>query len=134
MNLNRSPYEIAAAAAEEIRALNHRTLDDKAAYPYPSAVNETNAALKSLAERLPQGLGQLREGLERLAEAGHIRLTAGPGVGSPDISTRVEEVREKLREAEAAADVLAALLEQVGTLTCDMAYDGPFEDFQDDES
>lgn len=128
MNLDRSPFEIASAAAEEIRALNHRTLDDKNAYPYPSTVNETNSALKSLAERLPQGISQLREGLERLSEAGHIRLTDAPGGGSSDVSARVTEVREKLREAEVAADLMASLLERVGNLTCDMAYDGPFED------
>ncbi|MER5617592.1 hypothetical protein [Streptomyces sp. NPDC002215] len=134
MDLNRSPYAMASAAAEEIRALNHRTLDDHHAYPYPASINETNSALKTLAQRLPQTIGQLREALDRQAQAGHIRLVVAQGQNAPDIDTRMEAVRNQLFEAEAAALALEKALEEVGNLTCDMGYGGPVDDEDEDGS
>jgi hypothetical protein len=64
MNLDRDPSTIANAAAEEVRALNHKTLAPSWAR-FPSNLYDVNNALMTLAERLPQALAQVAKELDR---------------------------------------------------------------------
>jgi hypothetical protein len=65
MDLTRTPSEIAYAADEEIRALNHRTLD-ATTFEYPAQVADIIGALQSLTQRLDQTIGQVGSGLKHL--------------------------------------------------------------------
>ncbi|MFJ8657484.1 hypothetical protein ACIRNU_34740 [Streptomyces rochei] len=76
MDLNRSPSQIARSAAEEIRALNHRTLSPKV-YTEPADLANTADGIVTLLERLPQTLKQLRGGLRMLEEVMEIRTDNG---------------------------------------------------------
>lgn len=98
MDLNRTPSQIGNAAAEEIRALNHRTLDPKA-FTQPGDVSDVANAIGTLMQRLPQTLQQMEAGLRELAERGAVRMDDGT-----DVEDRVE----------AALVWLAATREQVG--------------------
>ncbi|MFE2078017.1 hypothetical protein [Streptomyces misionensis] len=73
MDLNRTPSQISNAAAEEIRALNHRTLDAKV-FETPADVAYTADGIAALIQRLPQALQQLEAGLRALDENNGIRL------------------------------------------------------------
>lgn len=94
MDLDRTPSEIARSAAEEIRALNHRTINAKAYETAPS-VSGVVSALVTLIERLPQALQQAGAGLEALHDRGQIRLA---GADSTDQAL-----------AEAVANVMVSL-------------------------
>lgn len=100
MDLNRTPSQIANAAAEEVRALNHRTLDTKA-FKQPGDVSDTAIAVASLLERLPQTLQQLEAGLVQLQHADAIRLDTKPlaGTSPQDIADEVAAVTSALSEA-----------------------------------
>jgi hypothetical protein len=100
MDLNRTPAEIATAAAEELRALNHRTLDPKA-FPQPGDVSDTADALARIVQYLPQALRQLDAGLEALHDEQRIRLDDVPAneVSAQEIQSRVFKVVSALREA-----------------------------------
>lgn len=100
MDLNRTPAQIADAAAEELRALNHRTLDAKA-FEQPGDVSETVDALARVVQYLPQALRQAEAGLEMLRDGQRIRLDDKPPaeVSQQDIHERVAGVVLALREA-----------------------------------
>lgn len=133
MDLNRKPSEIANAAAEEIRALNHRTLKTDA-FPYPSDVSDTATALASLVQRLPQGLQQLEAGLQALDNDNRIRLADRDPreVSQNDIVHAVSTALFGLREArEALGRVEAHLRSATGVLG---NLGAPWGDEDDDEA
>lgn len=101
MNLKRTPPAIASAAAEEIRALNHRTLDPKA-FGQPGDVSDVVNALAVLLERLPQALQQADAGLQQLHDAQAIRLDDKPPgeTSQNDITDRVHGIRYALQQAQ----------------------------------
>lgn len=100
MDLNRTPAQIADAAAEQLRALNHRTLDAKA-FGQPGDVSETVDALARVVQYLPQALRQIEAGLERLHDEQRIRLDDKPPAetSQQDVQERVFGVVFALREA-----------------------------------
>ncbi|MFK0288326.1 hypothetical protein ACIQVL_48820 [Streptomyces sp. NPDC090499] len=100
MDLDRTPSQIANAAAEEIRALNHRTLKTDA-FPFPADVSDTTTAVTSLVQRLPQTLKQLEAGLQALHDDNRIRLAdRHPSeVSQADIVRAVSDALFGLREA-----------------------------------
>lgn len=104
MDLNRTPQQIAGAAAEEIRALNHRTIDDPGAFTTPADVSDTATAITSLVQRLPQTLKQLEDGLEHLHDSKQIRLANRDPreVSAKDISDAVSGAEFELRKAATA--------------------------------
>jgi hypothetical protein len=78
MDLKRTPPQISNAAAEEVRALNHRTLDPKA-FAQPGDVSDVVNALMVLVQRLPQALQQAEAGLRALEGRDAIRMDNGYG-------------------------------------------------------
>lgn len=100
MDLNRPPAEMANAAAESIRELNHRTLDPKA-FTQPGDVSDIANAIALLVQRLPQAIQQLEAGLAALHERGAIRLDDIPEghASRKDVQDRVFEALFGLRES-----------------------------------
>lgn len=93
MNLNREPAAIANAAAEEIRALNHRTLDAKA-FEQPADIYRTVDALTQLVRYLPQAIEQTWKQLRAMEQQGAIRMD-----NLSDVDVALEEARLALSEA-----------------------------------
>ncbi|MEY9966684.1 hypothetical protein ABIA33_004749 [Streptacidiphilus sp. MAP12-16] len=117
MDLARAPYEFAGAAADEIRALNYRTLDG--GYPSPGDVYDTAHALRTLAQRLPQALEQLGIGLAALADGDQVRITSG-APGTDTVPERRRQIAEALDAGLRATDVLEQALAVVTRLTSDL--------------
>lgn len=99
MDLSRDPSVIASAAAEEVRALNHRTLSPDA-FRQPADAGDTAHHLATLIERLQQSLVQLCHGVEALEEKQAIRMDDGSDVG--------EQVSDALRSLSYASQDLIA--------------------------
>jgi hypothetical protein len=100
MDLNREPQEMAREGAEEIRCLNHRTINT-GSYTYPGQVAVTVEGLRELAARLPQALQQMRDGLSELDQAGKIRME-----NDSEPHPHVVTVFQDLENAERAAGLL----------------------------
>lgn len=131
MDLNRKPSEIAGAAAEEIRALNHRTLKTDA-FPNPADVSDTAKGIAAVVQRLPQSLAQLEAGLQALSDDQRIRLAdRHPSeVSQKDIHDAVFTALFGLQEArQALAEVEAHLRKATGALG---SLGAPWSDVEDD--
>lgn len=111
-----SPAELADLAAEAVRALNHATVPGQARLAYPSDVYDTLAALRRLAERLPQALAQLARWLDAEATAG--RLTADSGRKPALVLT---EVADACAAGGHAADAMARDLSAAQTAAAGLA-------------
>lgn len=103
MDLNRPPSEIANAAAEEMRALNHRTLKPDSFENAPDLARSADG-IAAVIQRLPQALQQLEVGLQALHDESQIRLAdRHPSeVSAADISRAVFDALFDLREAREA--------------------------------
>lgn len=129
MDLDRTPPQIANSAAEEIRALNHRTLDPKV-FNQPGDVSATADALTTLVQRLPQTLAQLEAGLTALQDRRAIRLDDVPAdqVSAKDIHDRVFSVVWELRNA---VEALGRVHEHLGKAAGPLSHMGGL--WEDDE-
>jgi hypothetical protein len=132
MDLDRTPARIASAAAEEIRALNHRTLPVGAFHDAdgfrgvaPARLSGTVQGLLTLTQRLPQSLQQIRRGLQQLEEEQQIRMTNGQEPGDA-VSTALRA----LLNAEEAFKAAEHALQTAGT---PMAAMGGYLDDTEDE-
>jgi hypothetical protein len=97
-------------AADDIRSLNHKTRHE---IEYPSDVYDILGGLATLAQRLPQLLGQLDRYMAR--EAGGGRL--GHDSARPDAAAEaVGGIRARLADASSRADDLAAMLSEAHSL------------------
>lgn len=117
MGLTREPWTIAYAAADEIRALNHRTIDVEGFYgeynvinSAPPAVCGTVEGLIALTDRLPQALQQAARALQYLEEQQAIRMADGS-----DVDAQVSRALRGLLDAEQAVKVANAHLREAGT-------------------
>lgn len=106
LNLNREPQEMARDASEEIRCLNHRTIN-RGSYTYPGQVAVTAEGLRDMASRLPQTLQQMRAGLAELEQARQIRMENGSAPGP-----HVADVNLCLENAERATHSLQRALQE----------------------
>jgi hypothetical protein len=84
------PYNVATAAAEGVRQLNHLTLNG----PVLSApeISSIVRALMDLVDRLPQALDQLAGHLEKQQAAGQVRMEGGRDPARP-VSTVTTALR-----------------------------------------
>lgn len=92
MNPDRAPSEISNAAAAEIGALNHKTLNP-GVFTQPVQVSDTAFGISTALERLPQSLDQVEAALIRLKLEGRLRLA----------SKRLAETRQEDIDSEVAA-------------------------------
>lgn len=93
MNLDREASTIADAAAEEVRALNHRTFDTEA-FNEPADVYRTVNNLTRLVHGLPQAIEQTWKRLRMMEQDEVIRMDNGTSV-----QDEMEEARQQLGEA-----------------------------------
>lgn len=116
MDLNRTPARIADAAAEEIRALNHRTLDPKASLPTPPDVAGVAEGINALLQRLPQALEQAGRALEGMADRNEIRMDNGadPARAAAEAGAALLEVRDHLQAAGSAMQDAVNQLARMG--------------------
>lgn len=131
MDLDRDPQNIARTAGDEIRALNHRTIDVQGFYgqdedgPYisaaPSNVCFTLEALVALTDRLPQALQQISRAVQHLEEQQAIRMTDGS-----DVADQVSVALRGLLDAEQAVKVANVHLREAGRPLANMG--GHFND------
>jgi hypothetical protein len=131
MDLNRTPYEIARAAAEEIRTLNHRTLPGNRIvpvgheheledpFPDPVAVYDTITAMTKLVLLLPQALDQTAAGLAAIPAK---NILMPQGAQSDEAPYRQDAVVSELGMAAACLGVVQAHLAAAVRLTSDLAY------------
>jgi hypothetical protein len=117
VDLKRSPSTIADAAAEEIRALNHRTLDSKP-FTQLGDVSDTANAIATLVQRLPQTLGQVEAGLRALHEREAIRMDDGTaaGVQVANALSALYDARDYLRLAHSALQRATGPMSHMGGL------------------
>lgn len=88
MDLDRDPQRMAYAAAEEIRALNHRSMNVEAFYGEYNLINHAPpevggviGGLCVLFDRLPQSIDQASAALQFLEEQQAIRMANGADPG-----------------------------------------------------
>lgn len=109
-----SPAELAEAAAEAVRSLNHATI--RGGYVWPSDVAAVLAELLLLTERLPQALEQAWGWLDDQAAAGRVGHDNDPihptCSGAADLAgVTVGEVSRALQDAQAPLARLAQSLQ-----------------------
>jgi hypothetical protein len=120
--------EVAAAAAEAIRVLNHATFSGQGgALACPSDADAVIRSVATLASRLPQLLDQVREWLRGELRAGRLEAAYGPYAGDP--SAALAAAGTPLLDAAAIAARLQAALEEAAGITSTLgASPGPGDD------
>ncbi|MCX4707081.1 hypothetical protein [Streptomyces sp. NBC_01373] len=115
MNLNREPATIARSAAEEIRALNHRTLGTRA-FEEPSQIYSTINELKQAVWGMPQAIEQIWGELRTMRDAGTIRMDNGSDITEAAETARQElnDARQLLAQAGQALDRATGILSHMG--------------------
>jgi len=93
VNLDREPAAIARSAAEEIRALNHRTLGTHA-FEEPSQIYNTINEVKQAVWGMPQAIEQSWCELRTMRDAGNIRMD-----NDTDVAEGAEKARQELNDA-----------------------------------
>ena len=98
--------EVAEAASEAIRVLNHQTRHHEA-LESPEDADVVVSALATMAHRLPQLLDQVGHWLDAEAQAGHLEVTSGKFAGRPGavanaVRILLDAAAARFREAETA--------------------------------
>ncbi|WP_327419718.1 hypothetical protein [Streptomyces sp. NBC_01233] len=70
---DKTPAQLAEAAGDAVRALNHATLGTQADWEYPGDVYSVVGNLSYMAGMLPQALDQVAQLLKRLEAEGHLK-------------------------------------------------------------
>jgi hypothetical protein len=107
VDLERTPETIAYAAAEELRALNHRTLSSDV-FTYPAEVQSTASGLNALFQTLPQSLGQLTAGLNHVQQSQTLLSR-----DDTDVDQTVNEVRAAIASSRAHVKAAQRALQDV---------------------
>lgn len=109
------PSAAAAEAAEAIRTLNHVTLSTGWA-DHPGDVSAVAGALLRLAERLPQALQQVYAELDRLDQAGAIRMDNGadPVVEAGRVLVALQDARGRAQHLRSVLATAASGLDHMG--------------------
>ncbi|MGW0577749.1 hypothetical protein ACWD25_17645 [Streptomyces sp. NPDC002920] len=115
MNLNREPATIARSAAEEIRALNHRTIGGNA-FEEPSGIYSTVGEIKQAVWGMPQAIEQIWGELRAMRDADSIRMDNGTTVAEEAETARqhLNEARQLLAQAGKALDRATGILSHMG--------------------
>jgi hypothetical protein len=115
MDLNREPATIARSAAEEVRALNHRTINGSA-FEEPSDIYRTIGEIKQAVWGMPQAIEQIWGELRTMRDADTIRMDNGSDVAEEAEKARQElnEARQLLAKAGTALDRATSVLSHMG--------------------
>ncbi|MEU2153799.1 hypothetical protein ABZ532_02010 [Streptomyces sp. NPDC019396] len=116
------PAQLTREAAEAIREFNHRTLPRPGTpgLTYPGEAYDAIAALKILAQRLPQAIEQIGTALDTLTTLGHLGSADGQ-----DPARHVSNVQEFLITGMEQARGLAQCLDLAHSAVSPLTYSGP---------
>ncbi|WP_425832254.1 hypothetical protein [Streptomyces fractus] len=117
-----NPAQLAEHAAEAIRSFNHATQSGKGELAYPADAYEAVGSLVMLAQRLPQGLGQLARFLEQQGRTGHVTADHG----APEL--HLAKARAALGTAALSAQAVTEFLEQAHNALAPLGWNGPMTD------
>lgn len=115
---NANPTELAAHAAEAVRAINHTTSTPGADWQYPSDAYSLIGTLAHLSRRLPQAITQALQPVTDAHQAG--RLTVD---GGKDLDQAASSAVQTARVAIGRAQRLAEALDQVHSALSPLGYD-----------
>ena len=117
MDLDRSPAEIARTAGNEIRTLNHRTLQ-RSAFTYPSEIQDTVTGLAAVLLGLPQSLDQIYHGIDGVNAAQRLYTYDNSNVEDVLDGAKAEllEAVGHIREASQALQQVVNRLAYVGAI------------------
>jgi len=107
VDLDRTPETISYAAAEELRALNHRTLSADV-FTYPAEIQSTASGLNKLLQTLPQSLSQLTAGLDHVQQSQTLLSR-----DDSNVDQTVDEVRAAIASSEAYVKAAQRALQDV---------------------
>jgi hypothetical protein len=115
MNLNREPAAIARDAAEEIRALNHRTGNGRS-FEEPAAIYSTVGALGQVVRGMPQAIEQIWRELKVMRDEDAIRMDnlSDPVEGAEKARQDLNDARQHLAQASTALDRATSTLSHMG--------------------
>jgi hypothetical protein len=117
------PTKVARDAAEAIREFNHLTFPNSKQSPgltYPGEAYDAIAALKTLAQRLPQAIEQIGTALDTLTAIGHLGSADGL-----DPAQHVASTQGFLMTAMEKAGHLAECLDLAHSAVSPLTYSGP---------
>jgi hypothetical protein len=114
MDLTREPVTIARSAAEEIRALNHRTIN-RGAFEEPSEIYSTVGGLAQTVQGMPQAIQQIWGHLHAMRDDDAIRMD-----NDTEASLEVERVRMELDEARKHLAQAAKKLDRASSVLAHM--------------
>lgn len=114
----KTPAQLADAAAEATRALNHATQSARDGWTYPADAYSTVADLARMASMLPQALVQIGRFMDALEETGRLISDKGPD----DLSGRLEGFHVAMRTAEDHARILGRSLDRAHQALGPVAY------------
>ncbi|WP_329156461.1 hypothetical protein OIU91_43215 (plasmid) [Streptomyces sp. NBC_01456] len=114
MDLSKTPGQLANEAADAIRALNHKTLNDS--YEHPPAVGETAYALRTLIERMPQALEQMERALLDFGSTNAIRMDDGtePTAAAAECVAAIAVAQPLLKQLQAELAIVSARTSHMG--------------------
>lgn len=108
---------VAAAAAEAVRVLNHATMNNRdQALAYPADAESVIRSVAAVAQRLPQLLEQLQGWLAGELHAGRLQAAYGPHAGDPAAAVAVAGGR--LLTAAGCASQLSDALTAAAEAAC----------------
>lgn len=114
--------EVAEAAPEAVRTLNHLTFAHSS-LQYPSEADRLLHYLSSAVGGYPQLLGQVMAWLEAEQQAGRVRVADGQFVDNP--AGAIDMVRAKLDAAREAAEALWSALHAARSVTNNLGAPWP---------
>jgi hypothetical protein len=117
-----TPQEIAARAAEAVRALNHATRPGVAQIDV-TEVYDLLGELALMASRLPQLLRQIEDLLDALVEEDQVLIVDGPNTGDPAAAAAI--AGHWLAASAGAAHELAHRVDQAHQVLAHAAVSNP---------
>lgn len=117
MSAHKTPADLADAAAEAVRALNHVTHLTQSGWEYPADAYSVIGGLREVVQHLPQLYGQIADLLQTLADGDHIRSDQGDS-GADNVVTACDGLARATGDAEA----MCAALDTVHAALSPLAY------------
>lgn len=112
----KTPAQLADAAGEAIRALNHVTLSPRDDWQYPGDAYSVVGNLAYMAMMLPQAIDQIQRLIVELDEGGHLHSD------KDQLEHDLDETVRGLEEARIAADKLYGTLNRAHSGLSPIAY------------
>jgi hypothetical protein len=120
MSRPKTAAELASAAADAIRGLNHACMSaPRAELEYPADAYSVVGALSELASRLPQAIEQIQRFITDLEHAGELRHDTNDRAR---LQRDLRKLRGSTEWAMGNADLLAASLSDAHSALAHLAY------------